>query len=136
MHADAGDLVGEGPACGPARGGAGGGERGDELSIQAQLVGDAGVQRVAQQLADRVEHHRPGGRGHDARGPARPFDRQRFLALAFTVPLVGDESLGVLAPQDGGVMTAAGRLELQEDSQLQGGPAIAVERAARSRAAW
>ena len=100
------------------------------------LVGDAGVQRVAQQLADRVEHHRSGGRGHDARGPARPFDRQRLQALAFTVPLVGDEPPGVLAPQDGGVMTAARRLELQEDPQLQGRPAIAVERAARSRAAW
>ena len=48
-----GDFVGEGPSRGPAHGGAGGGDRDDELPVQAQLVGGAGVQRVAQQLAER-----------------------------------------------------------------------------------
>ena len=130
----AGDLVGERPPRGSAHGRAGVRHRDDELPVQPQSLGGTGLQRIAQQLAGGVEHHGPGGRGDGARGAAGPPDRQRRQGLAFAVPLVGDEPVHVLPVQHGGIMAAAGCLQVQEGTELDSRPPEPVDGAGRARA--
>ena len=126
----AGDLVGERAARGSAGGGPGGGHGDDELAAQADPVGRAGVHRVAQHLAQGVEHHRPGHGGDDAGLPAGLLDRQRGQAVAFAAALIGDEPAHVLTVQHAGVVPAAGRVHLQECAQFHCRPADSVDDAA------
>ena len=126
----AGDLVGERAAWGLAGGLARGGGGGDELPVQADPVCGPVVGCVAQQLADRVEHQRAGGRGDDAGRPIGAFHRQRRQAVAFAVTLVGDEPAQVLAVEQSRVVPALGRIVLQEGAQFRCGPAGCVEDAA------
>ena len=65
---------------------------------------------------------------------AGSFDGQGRQGLAFAVPLVGDEPVHVLAAQRGGIMTAAWRLQFQEDAQLDSRPPEPVDRAGGARA--
>ena len=126
----AGDLVGKRAAWGLAGCLACGGGGDDELPTQADPVRGPVVGCVAQQLADRVEHQRAGGRGDDAGRPIGAFHRQRRQAVAFAATLVGDEPAHVLAVEQPRVVPALGRIVLQEDAQFRCGPAGCVEDAA------
>ena len=126
----AGDLVRKRAARGLAGCLARGGGGDDELPSQADPFCASVVGCVAQQLADRVEHQRAGGRGDDAGRPIGAFHRQRRQAVAFAAALVGDEPAHVLAVEQPRVVPALGCIDLQEDAQFGCCPADSVEDAA------
>ena len=98
-------------------------------------VGRAGVQRIAQHLVQGVEHDRAGHRGDDARLSTGLLDRQRRQPVAFAAALVGDKPAHVLAVQHGGVVPAAGCVDLQECAQFDCCPADSVDDTAGAGAA-
>ena len=82
-----------------------------------------------------MEDDLPGIGRDDRRLAVKALDGQRDQAVAFALPLVGDELVHVPGGQQPRVMAAAGSAELKEGAQLQPGPPHVVEGAPAARAA-
>ncbi len=107
----------------------------DEAPVQAEPLGLAGFERLAEQPPGAVEHRLAGAGGHDRRLAVTPPESQRRQAASFPLALVGCELVHVLRRQHGRVVPAAGGADFQERAQLEHGPPHVIERAGAARAA-
>ncbi|MFK4687231.1 hypothetical protein [Streptomyces pristinaespiralis] len=103
------------------------GDGGQETGVDAEALSMTGGDGAVEQLACPVEDELAAQVGDGGGSSVDQDHAQGRQAVAGAVALVGDEPLGVLTAQHGGVVAGVGGVGLEEDAQLDGGAAHLVE---------